>query len=56
MTIAREGLPYVAGAAGVAVLLFALALNRRSWPLWLLALALIVAALGVSYAFRGEVR
>lgn len=56
MTFAREGLPYIAGAAGLAVVTFAVALNRRSWPLWLLALSLIVVALGVSYAFRGELR
>lgn len=56
MTVAPEAFPYVAGAAGAAAVLFALALNRRSWPLWLLALSLLVVALGVSYAFRGELR
>jgi len=31
---------------------FALALNRRSWPLWLLAVALVVVTLVVAHATR----
>lgn len=52
MTFAREGLPYVAGATVLAVVTFALSLKRRSWPLWLLALSLVVVALVFAYAHR----
>ena len=51
MSFAREGLPVIAIAALVAAGTYALALNRRSWPLWLLAFALTIAALWVSYFF-----
>ena len=51
MSFAREGLPLIAIAALVAAGTYALALNRRSWPLWLLAFALTIAALWVAYVF-----
>ena len=35
---------------------YALALNRRSWPLWLLAFLLTLVALWVAYFFRGPER
>jgi hypothetical protein len=48
----REGLGFL-GVATLAVAgIYALALNRRSWPLWLLALALTILALGVAYYVR----
>ena len=45
MNFAKEGLPFIAVAALVAVGTYAVALNRRSWPWWLLAFpgVLIVA-------------
>lgn len=52
MSFAREGLLYITIAALVAAGAFGLALNRRSWPLWLLAFALTIVALGVAYHFR----
>ena len=52
MTFAREGLPYVAGAAGLAAVTFAVSLRRRSWPLWLVGLSLVVVALLLAFAFR----
>jgi hypothetical protein len=51
VNFAREGLPVIAIAALVAAGTYALALNRRSWPLWLLAFAFTIAALWVAYFF-----
>jgi hypothetical protein len=42
----------MAAAALVAAGTYALALNRRSWPLWLIAFALTIVALFVAYLFR----
>ena len=55
MNFAREGLAFVVVAALLAAGMFAVALNRRSWPLWLVALALVVVALSVAYFFRTSV-
>ena len=52
MSFAREGLVFIAIAALVAAGTYAVALNRRSWPLWLLAFALTIVALSVAYFFR----
>lgn len=43
-------------AALLAAGMFALALTRRSWPLWLLALAVTLVALWVAYFFRDPER
>jgi phosphatidylserine decarboxylase len=56
VSFAREGLIFIAIAALVAAGTFALALNRRSWPLWLLAFLLTVIALWVAYFFRDPER
>lgn len=56
MSFAREGLIFIAIAALVAAGTYALALNRRSWPLWLLAFLLTVIALWVAYFFRDPER
>lgn len=56
MSFAREGLLFIAIAALVAVGSFAFALNRRSWPLWLAAVLLVVVALWVAYFFRDPER
>ena len=53
MNFAREGPTLIIVAALLAAGMFAIALNRRSWPLWLLGLALVVVALCVAYVFRG---
>ena len=45
MSFAREGLLFIAIAALIAVGTFAFALNRRSWPLWLAAVLLVVIAI-----------
>lgn len=56
MSFAREGLIFIAIAALIAAGTYALALNRRSWPLWLLAFVLTVIALWVAYFFRDPER
>ena len=52
MSFAREGLVYIAIAALIAAGTYAVALNRRSWPLWLLAFLLTVVTLLIAYFFR----
>ena len=56
MSFAREGLLFIVVAALVAAGTYAVALNRRSWPLWLLAFVLTVVALWVAYFFRDPER
>ena len=56
MSFAREGLIFITIAALVAAGTFALALNRRSWPLWILAFLLTIVALWVAYFFRDPER
>ena len=56
MNFAREGLAFIVIAALIAVGAFAVALNRRSFPLWLLAVALVLLAIWVAYFFRDPER
>lgn len=56
MSFAREGLVFIVIAALIAAGTFALAVNRRSWPLWLAAVLLTVIALWVAYFFRDPER
>lgn len=56
MNFAREGYPFIVIATVVAAAAYALALGRRSWPLWLLAFALTLVALWVAYFFRDPER
>src|SRR3954466_14505192 len=56
VSFAREGLVFIAIAALIAAGTFAFALNRRSWPLWLLAFVLTLVALWVAYFFRDPER
>ncbi len=56
MNVAREGFVFIVIAALLAVGTYALALQRRSWPLWLLAFALTLIALWVVYFFRDPER
>jgi phosphatidylserine decarboxylase len=53
---AREGYPFIAGAAALAALTFAAALKLRSWPLWLVAFLLTIIALWVAWFFRNPER
>jgi phosphatidylserine decarboxylase len=56
VNFAREGLVFIVVAALLAAGMFALAVTRRSWPLWLLALAVTLVALWVAYFFRDPER
>ncbi len=56
MNFAREGLVFIVIAALLAAGGYALALNRRSWPLWLLAFFLTLIAIWVAYFFRDPER
>ena len=56
MNFAREGLVFIVIAAMLAVGAYAVALNRRSWPLWLAAFVLTLLTLWVAYFFRDPER
>jgi len=56
MSFAREGLPFIVGSAIIAAAAYLLAIERRSWPLWLLAFVLTLVALWVAYFFRDPAR
>lgn len=56
MSFAREGLPFMAGAAIIAALAFLAAVMLRSWPLWLVAFVLTLVTLWVAYFFRDPER
>jgi phosphatidylserine decarboxylase len=56
VNFAREGFVFIVVAALIAGGTYALALNRRSWPIWLLAFVLTLVALWVAYFFRDPER
>ncbi|HSA56816.1 MAG TPA: phosphatidylserine decarboxylase family protein [Gemmatimonadaceae bacterium] len=56
MSFAREGLVFILVAVLLAAAGYALALSRRSWPLWLLAFGLTLVALWVAWFFRDPER
>jgi phosphatidylserine decarboxylase len=56
VNVAREGIPFILIAVAVAIAAFALALTKRSWPLWLIAFVLTLIALWVAYFFRDPER
>jgi phosphatidylserine decarboxylase len=56
VNFAREGLTFIVIAALIAGGGYALAINRRSWPLWLLAFVLTLLAIWVAYFFRDPER
>lgn len=56
MNFAREGYLYIGIAALAVVAAFALAVARRSWTLWLLAVIVTLIALWVAYFFRDPER
>jgi phosphatidylserine decarboxylase len=56
VSFAREGLLFIVVAALLAAGMFALAVTRRSWPIWLLALTVTLVALWVAYFFRDPER
>jgi phosphatidylserine decarboxylase len=56
VSFAREGVAFIIVAALLAAGMFALAVTRRSWPMWLLALAVMMVALWVAYFYRDPER
>ena len=56
MSFAREGLPYIAIAAGITLAGVVAAVALRSWPLWLVAFVLTLLTLWVAYFFRDPER
>ena len=56
MNFAREGMTFIVIAALIAGGGYVLAINRRSWPLWVLAFILTLLALWVAYFFRDPER
>ena len=56
MNFAREGFPFIGIASVIAAAAYALAVSRRSFPLWLLAFLLTLIALWVAYFFRDPER
>ena len=56
MSVAREGMPFILIAAAVVVGAFAVALLRRSWPLWVAAFLFLVIAAWMVYFFRDPER
>jgi phosphatidylserine decarboxylase len=56
VSFAREGLVFIGIALAITAGVFALALGRRSWPLWLAAFVCTLLALWVAYFFRDPER
>lgn len=56
MSVAREGLLFIALAVLIAGAAHALAFSRRSWTLWVIAIALTLVALWVVWFFRDPER
>jgi phosphatidylserine decarboxylase len=56
VNFAREGVSFIVVAAIISLGMYALALNRRSWPLWLLAFVLTLVTLWIAYFFRDPER
>ena len=56
MRIAREGLPFIAIAAVLALAAILFAARRGSWPAWLLSAVMVVIAVWVVYFFRDPER
>jgi phosphatidylserine decarboxylase len=56
LNFAREGYPFIGIATILAIGTFTLALARRSWTLWLVAVIITLLALWVAYFFRDPER
>jgi phosphatidylserine decarboxylase len=56
LSFAREGYLFIGIAVAAAASSFALAVARRSWTLWLLAIVVTLIALWVAYFFRDPER
>ena len=56
MKFAREGLPFIAIGAALALVATWWAFRRGAWPFWLLAVVMIIVAVWVAYFFRDPER
>lgn len=56
MSFAREGWPFIGIGIAAMLAFFWLAVHFRSWPLWLVAIAVTVLALWCAYFFRDPER
>ena len=56
MNFAREGWTFIIGSFLIAAAVIITAATRRSWPLWLLGIALLVVAIWVASFFRDPER
>ena len=56
MKFAREGLPFIAIGAVLALVATWWAFRRGAWPFWLLAVVMIIVAVWVAYFFRDPER
>jgi phosphatidylserine decarboxylase len=56
LRFAAEGVVFIVIASAIALGGYLLALNRRSWPSWLLAFLLTIVAIWVAYFFRDPER
>ncbi|MCE2900574.1 MAG: hypothetical protein ACK5XT_05685 [Gemmatimonas sp.] len=52
MTFAAEGHALMLGSVVMTAAVFAVALRRRSWPLWLAGLACAVMAVVIAWRYR----
>ena len=56
MKFAREGLPFIAIAAVLAIASLVFASRRGGWPGWALTVAMVIVAIWVAYFFRDPER
>ena len=56
MSFAREGMVFIVAGAAAVVVVFALALAFRSWPLWVAGIIVLVVAIWIAYFFRDPER
>lgn len=52
MTFVTEGYPLIYSALAIAVIVFLMALRRRSWPLWLGGLVWAVGVVAIAWHYR----
>jgi len=56
VSFAREGYPFMLGATALAAAMFMLALGRKSFAMWIVAVLFTLVALWVAYFFRDPER
>jgi phosphatidylserine decarboxylase len=56
MSFAREGMVFIVAGAAAVVVVFALALAFRSWPIWVAGVVVLIVAIWIAYFFRDPER